>query len=253
MISSDLYPFIFKRKSVRRFEQKRLEESVLSDLNNKIVNLEPLFEDIETEVTILNKNEVGGFFTKKAPYYIALYSEEKAGYLINAGFILQQIDLFLSSKDLASLWLGMGKPQEQLAKQNGLQYVISLAFGTSKEKVHRESVSEFKRKPISEISSVTEAEYIIEAVRLAPSSINNQPWYLEGGEDSIKIYSKKISFAKNTFLPITRKLIPIDMGIALCHLKIAANYSGKTIKFVDEGISSKKAYNYVVTANLNDK
>jgi len=253
MNSSELYPLIFRRKAVRKFEQERLEDSVLNDVNSQMLNLVPFDEKIKTDVKILNAKEIGGIFAIKAPHYIAFYSDEKEGYLTNAGFMLQQIDLYLSKKGIGSLWLGMGKPQEQLSSHNNLPYVICLAFGRAKEDVHRENISDFKRKPLSEISAVKGANEILEAVRLAPSSTNNQPWYLEGEEDRMIIYSKKLSFVKNTLAPITRRFISIDMGIALYHLKIAADYAGKTVNFVNENISSKKDFDYVTTAFIEDK
>ncbi|WP_371723380.1 nitroreductase family protein [Isachenkonia alkalipeptolytica] len=81
-----------------------------------------------------------------APHYIAIYSEEKEGYLLNAGYILQQLDLYLSKEGIGTLWLGLGKPQESLKAKNGLLYVITLAVGKAKKKLQRKSSAECKRK-----------------------------------------------------------------------------------------------------------
>ncbi|WP_408956603.1 nitroreductase family protein [Natroniella sp. ANB-PHB2] len=250
MINSELYPVIFKRKSIRKFVKEPLEESIIKKLKGHISKLEPLFEHIKTEVAILGENEIGGIFSIKAPHYIAIYSEEKEGHLLNAGYLLQQLDLFLSKEGVGALWLGMGKPQENLDARNGLKYVITLAFGKADEEVHRNSISEYKRKELDEISSVEGAEKLIEAVRLAPSSTNNQPWYLEGTESEMIIYCKRLSFFKNIFFPLMKKFLPIDMGIALCHLKIAANNFGKEIKFKKEDKPSNKNYEYIITAHI---
>ncbi len=40
-------------------------------------------------------------------------SENTEGYLMNIGFIFQQMDLYLSSIGLGSCWLGMAKPTEK--------------------------------------------------------------------------------------------------------------------------------------------
>lgn len=209
-----------------------------------------MFEDIKTEVAILGEDEIGGVFSIKAPHYIAIYSEEKEGHLINAGYLLQQIDLYLSKEGIGALWIGMGRPKENLNDRDGLKYVIALAFGKANEDVHRNSVSEYNRKELNQISSVSGSEKLIEAVRLAPSSTNNQPWYLEGSGNEMEIYCKRLSFVKNTFFPLTKKFLPIDMGIALCHLKIAANNFDKEIEFKKENKSSNKNYDYIITAYI---
>ncbi|WP_350343627.1 nitroreductase family protein [Proteinivorax tanatarense] len=248
MINSELYPVIFKRKSIRKFVKEPLEQSVMEELKYQISKLEPLFENIKTDVAILGEGEVGGIFSIKAPHYIAIYSEEKEGHLLNAGYLLQQLDLFLSKEGVGTLWLGMGKPQETLNARNGLKYVITLVFGKANEEIHRNSASEYKRKELNEISSIDGAEKLIEAVRLAPSSTNNQPWYIEGTENKMAIYCKKLSLVKNTFFPLMKKFLPIDMGIALCHLKIAAANFDKEIDFKKENKSSNKNYEYIITA-----
>ena len=250
MINSELYPVIFKRKSLRKFVKEPLEAWVLEGIKEQIRTLEPLFEDIKTEVAILGEQEIGGIFSIKAPHYLAIYSETKEGHFLNAGYLLQQLDLYLSKEEIGTVWLGLGKPQENLKAKDGLPYVVTLAFGKSQEKVHRSSSSDFKRKDLSEISSLSGYEELAEAVRLAPSSTNNQPWYLEGGEEEITVYCKKMSKVKSTFFPLGKKLIAIDMGIALCHLKIAALHLEKDIKFKKENKAETTNYDYVITAVL---
>jgi len=250
MINSELYPVIFKRKSIRKFTNKPLDQSLMEKLKNHISKLEPLFENIKTEVAILGENEIGGIFSIKAPYYIAIYSEEKEGYLLNSGYILQQFDLYLSKEGIGTVWLGLGKPKENLNSRNGLKYVITIGFGNANEEIHRNTVSDYKRKELNEISSAKGDEKLIEVVRLAPSSTNNQPWYLEGSESEIDIYCKRLSFVKSTFFPLLNKFLPIDIGIALCHLTIAAIYLEKEIEFRKDNKSSNKNYDYIITAYI---
>lgn len=255
MIDSKLYPVIFKRKSIRKFAKEPLEPWVLEDVKQQISKLEPLFKDIKTEVAVLGEKEIGGLFSINAPHYIAIYSEEKEGSLLNVGYLLQQLDLYLSKEGIGTLWLGFGKPEESLKAKGGLPYVITLAFGKANETLHRNNVSEFKRKKATEISSVTGAglpgtEKLIEAVRLAPSSTNNQPWYLKCSRNEMYVYCKKMSRVKNTIFPMGKKLLPIDMGIALCHLKIAALQFEKDIEYKVENKSSSKEYDYVITAKI---
>ncbi len=156
----------------------------------------------------------------------------------------------MSKEGIGTLWLGLGKPQENLKAKDGLPYVITSACGKAKEELHRNSLSEFKRKELTEITSVKGAKKLMEAVRLASSSTKNQPWYLEGTEEEMAVYCKKMSVVKNTLFPLGKKLLQIDMGIALCHLKVTARYLGKEMEFKIEDKPSKKDYEYMITAGM---
>ena len=57
----------------------------------------------------------------------------------------------------------------------------------------------------------------LEAGRIAPSSMNNQPWYFRHAGDEIEVLCKKQSLIKKWMTPQNR----VDMGIALGNLKIA--------------------------------
>ena len=98
----------------------------------------------------------------------------------------------------------MAKPDEKA----GMPYVISMAFGTPAEPLHR-SLSEFKRKPLSEISEGVDER--LEAARLAPSGMNAQGWFFAAKDGGIRCYRKKPAFMPD-------KLGCIDMGIALYHI-----------------------------------
>ena len=65
--------------------------------------------------------------------------------------MLQQMDLFLSANGIGSGWQGMPRLTKEILNTSKLEFVILLAFGKPKERLHRETVSEFKRKPLREI------------------------------------------------------------------------------------------------------
>jgi nitroreductase len=158
---------------------------------------------------------VRGLFAVKAPHYLIISSEAKERYLPNAGFMLQQMDLYLQSIGLGSCWLGGAKPP---AKSNlPLDFVILLAFGKPQASPHR-SLSEFKRKPLSEISDT--ADQRLEPARLAPSAINSQPWYFVSDGNIFHVYRMKYGAVKAM---IYERMNKIDIGIALAHLFVENN------------------------------
>ena len=182
MKNDKLYEAIFRRKSIRKYNMSALSDMTLADIQGFANTVKPLDETIQYEFSHLATDEVKNMLPIKAPHYICLYSEKKGNYLMNAGFLLQQINLYLSDNNLGSCWLGMAKPTQN--QQTELPFVISMAFGYPSEELYR-NVSDFKRKSLTEISEGADSR--LEAARLAPSGMNS-----------------------------------IDTGIALCHLYVAS-------------------------------
>jgi nitroreductase len=247
MKKNDFYQTIFKRKSIRNYDLTPLDEDTLNEINEHLRTLRPLYSDIETEMKILSSVDVKRRMMKKAPHYIAVFSQAKEGYLINVGFMLQQMDLFFSSNNLGSCWQGIPKPNSEVLKSSDLKFVILMAFGKSNVPLHRKSTSEFKRKALREITDNNGAFELLEAVRLAPSASNRQPWFFSGDESIIHAYS----FKPNRIIAIlVKKYIPIDMGIALYHLKLATEHFGKTTNILFDKTAKKNPNGYEYVASL---
>lgn len=74
----------------------------------------PLDESIRYEFAYLCSTDVKNLLPIKAPHYICLYSEKKENYLMNAGFLLQQVDLYLSDNNLVRCWNGKAHKRRTL-------------------------------------------------------------------------------------------------------------------------------------------
>ena len=250
MKKNDLYETIFKRKSIRNYDLTPLDENTLNEIKEHLKTLKPLYSDIETELKILSSDDVKRRMMKKAPYYIAMFSQAKEGYLINVGFMLQQMDLLFSANCLGSCWQGIPKPKPEVLKSSNLEFVILMAFGKSNVPLHRNNTSEFKRKALQEITDNNEVSELLEAARLAPSATNRQPWFFSGNGSIIHVYS----FKPNRIIAIlVKKYISIDMGIALYHLKLAAEHFGKTSDILFDKSDAKnppKGYKYVASLEI---
>jgi len=244
----DFFETIFKRKSVRKYDLNPLDDNILFEIESFVNKVEPLYKNIETEIRIVQKEGVNVLLPIRAPHYLVMNSENKEGYLTNAGYMLQQVDLFLSSKGIGSCYLGMALPTKVTKKASKLEFVIVLAFGKPEEAVHRTDISEFKRKALSEITSITDSGQLLEAARLAPSATNSQPWYFTGGKGVVNLYCVKSNIIKAM---VYDKMNKIDMGIALYHIAVSANHLGKKIEIIfDETMQEDylKGYYYIVTA-----
>lgn len=241
----ELYPFIFRRKSTRKYMGPASEDE-LREIEDHLEKLEPLLEDVDTEFMLLERDDVKTRMQQPAPHYIAAFSDGYVG-KVNVGFLLQQMDLRISGMGLGSCWQGI--PRLRAHVKSELDFVILLTFGAAAEPVHREH-SEFRRKPLSKITDIEGMDDVLEAVRLAPSAVNNQPWYFTGGDGKIHAYCQVQS-------PLKRRLAgrwnPIDMGIALAHLRISLEYHGYRSEFrILDGVDELKNYSYTGTFIYGD-
>ncbi|BDZ70550.1 nitroreductase family protein [Methanobacterium petrolearium] len=258
MKDADFYPIIFRRKSIRTYDPTPLDEDILGNIKDQITSLKPLYNDIEVDFKIISQSDVNSRMMKKAPHYIAAFSEAKEkhteeGYKTNIGFILQQMDLFFSANGLGSCWQGIPKPRKKVLESSDLEFIILMAFGNPKETLHRNNILEFKRKPLQKICKISDSgvDEILEAARLAPSAINSQPWFFTRNNHVINVHSFKPNIIRAI---IMKKYIPIDMGIALYHLKVGAEHFGKTVEIVfDENAKNNtpNGYNYVISLKMD--
>jgi len=162
MNNEQLYEAIFRRRSVRKYDMTPLSATTLAAVQELARQAKPLDERIKYKLTYLGTSDVKNLLPIKAPHYLCLYSEQQDGYLLNAGFVLQQVDLYLSAHGLGSCWLGMAKPSKQVPQQqDGLEFVIMLAFGQSSEPIHRHSSADFKRLSLSAITSIVDSSLCV--------------------------------------------------------------------------------------------
>jgi len=248
---------IFSRKSIRRYKNERLEWELLADILEYANRLPMLVEGIAVEFKLVsNIEERQGFyspFSIKAPYYLCLSSEEKEGYMLNAGYLMQQMNLYIASKGLGTCFFIFG-PGHGLKASMKYSYVLTLAFGKTNAELYRDS-SEAKRLPEEELvlykeEVSPEIRQILAAARLAPSSFNSQPWRFVAYKNRIHLFARKINPLIKRFDNTTM----LNMGIMLANLLLAAEELWIDVSLTkSESLKSKKYSNneYVCTVLIN--
>ncbi|ADZ10192.1 nitroreductase [Methanobacterium lacus] len=251
MDKNEIYETIFRRKSIRKYDQDTLDEEILKDIQGEVMDLKPLIPGIKTEVLLISSEDVKTRMMKKAPHYLAVFSEEKEGYLTNVGYMLQQMDLLFSANGIGCCWQGIPTIKDHVKPRSELKFVILLAFGNPDEPLHRSDISEFKRNPIEKMTDITitdENREILEAGRLSPTATNSQAWFLSGDDSCIDVFTTKPNFIRSL---IAKKYIPIDAGIVIYQIMVAATHFKQNPEVVfKEGIE-KKGYIYCASINLN--
>src|SRR5659263_6124 len=124
MQKKDLYPTIFQRKSIRKYDVDPLDEDTLKEIRDHLQTLKPLHKDIKIEFKILSPDAVIRRTMREAPHYIAVFSEVTEGYLSNVGFMLQQMDLFFSANGLGSCWQGIPTLKKEGLASSRLKFII---------------------------------------------------------------------------------------------------------------------------------
>ena len=98
----DYYTQIFKRKSFHIFKSTdTLSGDEIQELKDFIKNVKPLDSEIKTEICIVPEKE--STCKRGGEFCILFYSETKDEYLQNIGYIGEQIDLYLASKNIGAL------------------------------------------------------------------------------------------------------------------------------------------------------
>lgn len=205
---------IYWRRSCRSFASEPLHETELREVEDFLRAARPLDGKIRCAGQIVSAEQVRFYFPWKSPQLVAFFSEKQEEYLENAGFILQQLDLWLQSKGVGVCWLGLGKLRSQVKIPEGMEFVILLAIGTPKEPLSREK-RKFPRKTMEEISDRMDER--LECARVAPSSTNSQPWYFTHEGDAVHVFRSDAGILRHAMLGTMNK---IDMGIALAHLYV---------------------------------
>lgn len=238
MLNKELYKAIFKRKSFHLFRNvgsDRISQSELAGIEMAFQSFEKLYPDIKTAVRIVAAERI--LFKRDAEYCILIYSEKKQNYLLNAGYLGEQLDLYLVSHNIGSLWFGIGKPDERTF--DGLDYVIMLAVHKiGNDSLFRRDMFKAARKPVEEIWK-GDTLNVAEIARFAPSACNTQPWYVENDGQTLTVFRYKKD-GKRGIMPISavNYFNRIDIGIFLCILEICmANESIDTFRTLFADVS----------------
>ncbi|BCJ95845.1 hypothetical protein acsn021_34140 [Anaerocolumna cellulosilytica] len=224
----NLYEAIFVRKTIRKFHMDSLDKVLLNNIITFAESIPMLFEGINVEYKLLEHKDIKHYFngniTVKSPYYLSLYSDKTSGYQMNAGFVIQQIALYLTAKGLGSCYLGRLKAKKSVFDESlkEKEHVITLAFGEGEHEIYRQS-DRIKRLPLTDIAIIKSeigknVKTMVSAARLAPSSMNSQPWRLVVYDNRIHVFCKRNIFLQG----ILSELKLIDIGICLAHLVVAA-------------------------------
>ena len=192
MLDLSLYPMIYKRKSFHLFRnlpQASISDSEIREIYAAYERFEPLMPGIRTAIRIVPAEETS--CARGQEYCILLYSEKTENYLANIGYLGQQLDLYLVSKNIGTLWFGIGKVTENTYM--GLDYVIMIAIRkVPDDSKFRKDMFKSKRKPLEQIWHGEPIVGVSDIVRFSPSACNTQPWLVVRSGTHLSVYRYKM-------------------------------------------------------------
>lgn len=234
-----LYNAIPLRKSSRTYNGLRIDHNALAELERIIGNLNPLLPDVpEPVIKIIDNDSVDGRLgtygvISGARQYFVMASEQSCQAQVQAGYMFEQLILAATALGLDTCWLGgtfrRGRFAQVMADYPDLKVSIVSPTGHSTpkmrfaERLMRKVEKADHRKPFrqlfSGVSKDSAVGAVLEAVRLAPSSTNSQPWraVVEKVDGNLIV-----SFSCST----SNRFSAIDMGIGYAHFMIASAAKG---------------------------
>ncbi len=228
------YDAIFLRHSQRKYSGEVPNDEVTRRIEEVCTKFRPFSGSravlVKEPANDVFKGAVGPYFYKvtEAPYYIAFIANMGAPHIqAITGYLGEGVILDATSLGLNTCWVGGFFRRETVLKQIDLENderVLAITpVGYSKENVDRVGISskQYRRKSLDKLivsgnmDNIRWIESALEAVRIAPSAANRQPWRFQISNDSITVLANN----KREGFGASRKL---DCGIAMLHLELGA-------------------------------
>ncbi len=188
------------------------------------------------------------------------------------GFAFEKLVLYAWSLGIGTVWLGGTLNREAFEKAMDLgpgefmPCASPLGYPAKKlslrESLMRKGVGADARLPFGELffqgdlrqpltpEAAGKLVRPLEAVRLAPSAVNKQPWRISVSEDTAHFYVKR---NKGFGGEATGDLQKIDLGIALCHFFLTAEEEGlqPALALEDPGLDTAADTEYVASVRVS--
>ena len=216
------------RHSVRRYKASPLSADVKEALEAKILELNAK-GNLHIQLICDEPKAFTGVFAygkfSGVTNYLVMAGKKAKDLDERIGYYGEQLVLLAQQLGLNSCWAGLSYRKVEntytLADGEKICCYIALGYGETHGVSHKIKSA----KEISNVSDITPQWFKdgIEAVRLAPTAINQQKFYFEYSGVGTKVIAKRLF----SMVGYTQ----MDMGIAKLHFEIG---SGKEIEWIDK-------------------
>lgn len=261
----DMMELIRTRKSVRTFDGKAVTDADRKKLTEFIRTIQNPYE-IPVEFVLLDAEAHGlsSPVLKGEQLYIA-GKVRKGPHCEEAfGYSFEKMVLYAWSLGIGTTWIGGTMKREIFEREAGVQpdeimpCISPLGFPAKKRSLKeiamRTGIKADKRKPEQELffergfsapmqpddPQITAA---LEAVRLAPSAVNKQPWRIVKCGSSYHFYEVRTLSADDAPWDVQK----VDLGIAICHFMSIA---GGSLTVSEPEIKAPEHTVYIATVTV---
>lgn len=237
-MTNDIFEAMRTRRSVRTFDGTPLTSVERSEIE-KIIQMStlaaPFGKDARYRIGISDVDMDGDFkpgtygIIKGAKTYLTMTVGPSPVDARTAGFAMEEVVLFAWQHGLGTCWLGgTFKASTFLGSTNvpdgeKLRIVVPIGHPADRrrfmDRVTRMIAGSDRRREFGRLFFIDDWQsplmrnsafgYSLEAMRLAPSSTNSQPWRALVDGDTVHFYAVRGRFSD------------IDMGIGICHFALA--------------------------------
>lgn len=179
-----------------------------------------------------------GIIKNARDYFLIAYKDDDTS-AMNAGYAFEQVVLKATMMGLGTCWMAGTYKGSTFGKDvewsDGMELHAVCPVGIPAEprlleRLSRKLMGSSNRKPFGELffkdnfSDAAGDDVLFarsfEMMRIAPSSTNSQPWRAVVCGDMVHFYCKR-----------RNRVSMIDMGIGLCHFRLAEGFYGNTGEF----------------------
>lgn len=270
----NLHNAIFKRVSTRTYKNERLKESEIFEIKQIVTSFAdvkgPFGNAFDFTFNLNNNDDIDGKkigtygFIKNVPAYIGGVALNDKESIIDFGYVFEKIILKLTSSGYSTCWLGgtfrRKNYRKELLKNEIIPAITPVGRDNEKrsivDKLLRSELKPRNRKNFEELfiqqdGSKIEDETLVtllEAVRVAPSASNKQPWRVIVENNHVHFYLERTpNYAKM----IKYDIQLLDMGIALSHFEIELDFIGVKYDIEKSKQKSKENWEYIYTYILS--
>lgn len=265
------YDMAKSRRSVRTFDGKAVNPEIIDDLRSFIdkisnpYNIEVTFEILDAKENKLSSPVLAG-----EKVYIAAKVQKQEHAEEAYGYSFEAVLMHAHELGLGTVWIGGTMPRDKFeaaakVSDNEIMPCVSPLGVTAdkmsiKEGLMRKGVkadtridfdklfydSDFNNPLNEDVARVRSLWEALEAVRIAPSAVNKQPWRVVIDGNSAHFYEKKDkSFAGHGDYDLQK----VDIGIALYHFEQELLCEGKKpkLEITDPKLEISDDMEYIAT------
>ncbi|MCR5273060.1 MAG: nitroreductase [Lachnospiraceae bacterium] len=271
---SEFLKLVKQRRSVRTFDGKALDESIKNDLAKYAEGLSnPFGVNIKFVFLDAKENNLSSPVLAGDTFYVSAVVDKTQKNMDEAyGYAFEDFLIYAHKLGLGTVWIGGTMPRDKFEEasklgENEVMPCVSPLGKTAKKMAVKESLmrkgvkadtridfeklfflGDFDTPLTEEKAKELDLYEALEAVRVAPSAVNKQPWRVVIDGNKAHFYEKHDS----GFINPDYDLQKIDVGIGLYHFDAVLKEMGKTTAFSYEtpGITMPDQTDYVVSVEF---